>query len=344
MKCKLCSKENDVLIKINEFLFCENCGNFYQNNRSKFAVKNSKYYWLLRGFSEEDAKERVSIIQKERSPRSVLYWIKRGFSEEDAKEQVTIFQTKNGKKNPACIDYWLQKGFSEEDAKEQSNQIGRNNSVRCKEYWLQKGFSEEDAKEQVHFIGDTSSQESFIRRLGEKQGLIAYYNKIKKLKHARSIEGYIERYGHEKGLVLYEKHKQDNQTIGKTSKKANAFFDKLMNYIPNVKHNIYYGKKEFGKQGKKQYYFYDFVIPELKICIEFNGDVFHANPRLFSCDDTPNFFKPKMTSEEIWNHDEEKNNTIKKAGFDVYIVWETDNLDSKINKFKILKNEKNERI
>lgn len=84
--------------------------------------------------------------------------------------------------------------------------------------------------------------------------------------------------------------------------------------------------KEFGFINKalRQYVCFDFVVPNLKKCIEFNGDVYHANQKLFKESDTPNYGKPNMTSTEIWEYDRIKNQSIKDKGYDLLIVWEHD--------------------
>ena len=68
---------------------------------------------------------------------------------------------------------------------------------------------------------------------------------------------------------------------------SKELFERLDNYFHFS--TVYYSPKtkEFGKYCKesKRYYFYDFVLPDIKLCIEFNGDYFHANPKFFKeCD------------------------------------------------------------
>lgn len=84
----------------------------------------------------------------------------------------------------------------------------------------------------------------------------------------------------------------------------------------------------------KNWYSYDFIIKDLKICIEFNGDIFHANPEKFKENDHPNPYKKELTSREIWEYDDIKNNFVKSKGFSLYLVWEN---SYKKNKNKIIK-------
>ena len=44
----------------------------------------------------------------------------------------------------------------------------------------------------------------------------------------------------------------------------------------------------------------DYFIKDLNICIEFNGTVFHADPRKYKEEDTPNPFNRTLLAKDIW--------------------------------------------
>ncbi len=69
---------------------------------------------------------------------------------------------------------------------------------------------------------------------------------------------------------------------------------------------------------------FDYVIPELKLCIEFNGDCFHANRMIYKNSDYPNPFQKHLTAEDIWKYDEIKNSEIINVGYDIIIIWESE--------------------
>ena len=79
---------------------------------------------------------------------------------------------------------------------------------------------------------------------------------------------------------------------------------------------------------------YDFVIFSLKLCIEFNGDIWHANPKIYKEDDCPNFHDKEKTAKEIWNQDKIKFNIIRKRGFRILEIWDS---EYKENPDKIIK-------
>jgi len=92
-----------------------------------------------------------------------------------------------------------------------------------------------------------------------------------------------------------------------------------------LKEHCYFAElnKEFGKMSKSgKYYFYDFAISHQKKCIEFNGNYYHMNPELYKIDE---FNKRRnLTSKEIYNLDEIKNDFIISLGFDILVIWEKD--------------------
>lgn len=69
-----------------------------------------------------------------------------------------------------------------------------------------------------------------------------------------------------------------------------------------------------------------FVVDEAshakKIAIEFFGDYYHCNPRIY--DDTWYNTTIKMTASEKWQYDRRRIAALKKAGYKVIIVWESD--------------------
>ena len=72
----------------------------------------------------------------------------------------------------------------------------------------------------------------------------------------------------------------------------------------------------------------DFYIKELKIAIEFNGNLFHANPKYFKKNDNPNFHCPELTAEQIWEKDQQRYKTLEEEhGIKTIILWESDYTD-----------------
>ncbi len=192
-------------------------------------------------------------------------------------------------------------------------------------------------------------------------------NKIKKNKRDNTcIAKYGKIYSDE-----YEKHISGFKKNIKLAKKASA---KAKLNIKNIEHNkTYFNTEEFKRKRKetllkkygtiiprqkctskwhleiKRLLEYNNIITEKEInivgnyitdefdrinnvCIEFNGDFWHCNPNIFN----ENYYHPiiKMTAKEIWEKDRKKYEMYRKNGYNVFIIWESDNLKKKINEYK----------
>jgi len=146
-----------------------------------------------------------------------------------------------------------------------------------------------------------------------------------------------ERYGDKYELIVDKIKKTNLEKYGVSSTffKSRDFYSKISqelfwsiyNQLPKeLQGHTYFAElnKEFHKYDEiqKKSYFYDFVINNKKICIEFNGDIYHANPQLFSETDCPNPYNKLLTAKEIWEFDNQKNNILLNNNFIVMIVWE----------------------
>jgi very-short-patch-repair endonuclease len=75
----------------------------------------------------------------------------------------------------------------------------------------------------------------------------------------------------------------------------------------------------------------DTVNEELKIVIEYNGDFYHCNPSTWKDDEYNKVIK--MKAKDKWKADNARYAYLRKMGYYVYIVWES---DWKINKTNVL--------
>lgn len=172
-------------------------------------------YWILLGFSEDDANEKSKLERRKCSPRCIEYWIKKGFSEEDAKIKIKEIQN-NGKSNLGSkrteeqkqnmklsqsklhkIDYWIEK-YGEEigtqeflNFKEKKIETGKSSkyfrlsknlntyiegSIRRPEYWIKRGYTEEESK---LIVSKSQSRgiNFYIKKYGEEIGIQRWKNK-----------------------------------------------------------------------------------------------------------------------------------------------------------------------
>ena len=80
----------------------------------------------------------------------------------------------------------------------------------------------------------------------------------------------------------------------------------------------------FKDEVKIDRYFCDEVLESKKLIIEVYGDKFHANPLLFDGNDRPHPFKTGLTSTDIWEYDNKRQNKLESLGYKMIIVWEND--------------------
>jgi hypothetical protein len=98
---------------------------------------------------------------------------------------------------------------------------------------------------------------------------------------------------------------------------------------PDEMKHIHFGNTEYGIYDKenKRYFKYDYVDTAKRIIIEFNGERFH--PRAKFDEGFKNPYEPLLTSEEMWNRDQQKKACAVKNGFTVYYIWENEYLENR---------------
>jgi very-short-patch-repair endonuclease len=74
-----------------------------------------------------------------------------------------------------------------------------------------------------------------------------------------------------------------------------------------------------------------FFVDELnlnkKIIIEINGDYIHANPKSFKPNDVIKILGKRYTAQEKWDYDKQRKDFLESLGYNVLVIWESDDLD-----------------
>lgn len=306
-------KKKDSVMTI-DYVCSDICKNKRKTSLPKKVSATSWQYWVNKGYTKSEANAFVSKLQSERSPRRIEYWIKKGFNVTEAKEKVFEHQKTNGLKN-------LEK-YSREERQERT--------PFSKKYWIKKGYTEEEARKILSKNADGTSLEFFTFKNGNIRGTKLYNEMCSRRKQEYTLRGYQKKYGGIEGERLWSKKFKNRHN----SKKASEFFNKLIYEIGNH-HKIYTSGNINGEYGvlnaeNNKYYFYDFVVPDLKLCVEYHGDYWHCNPKKYHA-----LYEHKQSgllAKDIWKKDKVKIDTImKERGFDVVVVWESDDAHEKIN-------------
>ncbi len=178
-------------------------------------------------------------------------------------------------------------------------------------YYLDRGYDEEVANEMLSDRQRTFSLKKCVEKYGEYEGYKRWLDRQEKWQRNLLENGNIK--------CGYSKVSQD------------LFFNILKNYDYNKTDmsKIYFATKNkeyFLSLKDKGFFVYDYVdLNSMKI-IEYNGDLYHANPNYYNENDyTHPYYKENGPSAlDMWNRDKMKIDIAVKNGFEVLVVWDSD--------------------
>lgn len=75
------------------------------------------------------------------------------------------------------------------------------------------------------------------------------------------------------------------------------------------------------------HYWADELNEQKKFIIEINGDYVHANPLKFKADDVIRLYGQSYTALEKWSADALRKKKLENAGYVVFVIWESDDLE-----------------
>ena len=208
-------------------------------------------------------------------------------------------------RSPLCIEFWEKKYPNKtheqhvklwEAHKKKIRTMTSDHKINpvCWEHWVEKGYTMEEA----------------VKKVSEVQKSRAF-----------TLEKCIKKYGDVEGPKVFEErqikwqkslHKSLNDGNGLAqSIIAKEFFKRL---ISKAKIRKYQFEYQLGR--------YSFDFRYGNVFIEFNGDYWHCNPKIYQ----PNFYNKvnKKTAYEIWSRDKRKLNLATKKGYKVITIWESD--------------------
>lgn len=181
---------------------------------------------------------------------------------------------------------------------------------------------------------DHISKDALIKRYGNVVASEKYIKHINRMKYIHTLPYFIEIYGLIDGPIKLQEYKKSIICSMGKSGISQTLFDSIYPFInEQSKIHTHYAdlNNEFIKVTTTNCYFYDFVISNLKYCIEFNGDMWHANPLKYQETDHPNPFAKNITAKDIWANDGKKLKVLTDMGYRIRIVWESDYRKNKEN-------------
>lgn len=174
-------------------------------------------------------------------------------------------------------------------------------------------------------------------------GLCQAISALKERQATCRLDRFILRYGQEEGTKRWnERQEKWQNTLNSKSieEKARINAAKISSgyTVSNAEKDLHSKLAHLGVSRQlalsynegKNYYVYDIVLGS-KI-IEYNGDIWHANPELYD----ESFVNPisKLTATNIWNKEAHKEAVANSHGYTILRVWES---DYKKNKEKVIK-------
>lgn len=170
------------------------------------------------------------------------------------------------------------------------------------------------------------TKENFIIRYGEELGILKWNNYISKQQFNSSEDAWVIKFGSEGKSLRKEFFTKTLGSGDKFSKISKKLFDDVAENIEGV---CYYGEYEKtidcagGKRVLKPDFLYNNKI------VEFYGDFWHANPLKYnSTDEIKMPGRKEQKAIDIWSRDKERLNLLSSAGFEYFIVWESEYKDS----------------
>ncbi|MCK9415430.1 hypothetical protein M0Q97_02080 [Candidatus Dojkabacteria bacterium] len=158
---------------------------------------------------------------------------------------------------------------------------------------------------------------NFIKKYGELEGIEKWNKYIDRQRYTCSLEYFIEKYGNNLGQDKFDKYAKNRTNFFGYSNISRELFDKIVKKL-NRNYRYYYADDEYIIGP----YLLDFYIKELNISIEYNGNIWHANPKFYESDDKPNPFNKNLTASDIWLKDKIRSEEIKKHVNETFIIWE----------------------
>lgn len=303
--------END-----NVLITCKICGKqstrIYGAHLKSHGLTSKEYLDMFPGsplYTESDNKKTTKNsgkhMKEERYKKMFSEKIK-GENNPNSKSRTTKEQRKQ--RSPFSKSFIKYK--NENDANEFSKKVVENRkpeSFNTKiEFWLKRGLDYDDAEKKLIERQKTFTLEKCIDKHGEETG-----RKIYKDRQDRWQKSLLD------GGKLKSGFSQISQIL---------FYDIFNKYPLERNTDVYFASinKEYFLRSEEKFYQYDFTDLNLHKMIEYNSDVYHANPIIYKKDDHPHPFRRWLTSKDIWDVDEDKLKMANEKGFEVLVIWDSE--------------------
>lgn len=282
----------------------------YNETREKYKNKGT-LDWYIEKYGEVEG----SIRYQEKNSKlsvGVKTLISNGYS----LEEITSIKEKHRNRSKNTLDNYVERYGEDEGYKKfaEWRNTARLRSKRCVEHWLAKGYDFIEATEKVSVFQSKCTLPWYIEKYGEAEGTVKYTE------------------------IVSKKTSEWAKSKGPVSMLETRFFDTLSSQII-----LDYRGRTSRLVIKGQIYYCDYLDPTSNRIIEIYGDYWHMNPIYYQPD---NYNKSiKKFASAIWEADTKRISSLKEAGYQTLIIWESDivkNLYGSLEKAKQFLKESNE--
>jgi len=307
------------------------------------TITENRYILLMGEIEGRKTWSKISNKKKD-SQTEKAYILKHG-----EKKGKAIWDEMNNKRGESAfrLSYWLDKGMSEKEATEKISSLSKKGSLvgnkvqedlrkvdyvewakkmpNTKAFYLKQGFTETESELFVADRQTTFSKKICIKKLGKIEGTKRWEERQEKWMNTLDSKTDAEKF-------RIKKAKIDNRSWCNVSKESLLVFQKAKDLLDNIgiKYNLgVEGNKEYIIHTYKKSFSYDFVIPDLGLAFEYNGEKFHPNPVWLSEDrkkwDVWTQLYSKKDAETCYDFDKVKNLCFKAStNWELHLIWSSD--------------------
>lgn len=329
------------------FPVCRYCGELVVNSNTVLSLTRDKIYMLIPGIRHrviDGKKYEISCCEKclfehctdHPLPKSPKYYFMRnyfgmisfGYSEDEYRKMSSMLC--------GVTQESLRRKWGEEEGdkrwKEYCHKQSESNMFEYKQRkhgWTEEQFEEFNKSRAV-------TLENMIRRHGDK-GKELFDKYCERQAWTNTLEYYITEYGEDEGARRYKIMSDARIEPFKDKSYSNLsqdVFNLLLERLQNL--NIDISGVKYATRDEEQaimtpkgnHYFLDYFDSVNKIIIEFQGDVWHANPAIYGPDDIVMHGVP---AKNYWLADANKEKAIYEAypGYTFLTIWEKDWYENK---------------
>lgn len=225
-------------------------------------------------------------------------------------------------------------GWSEEEFKQYNLSRAVTESNLIKKHGFEEGTKMWNAYvERQKYAG--CKLEYFQEKYGDDIGKKMYLELNGKKR--TTLDNFVRKYGPIQGVIQFDAFIAKISNSKNTSGISQYFFDKIYFKLSvENKKGIFYSNRNFEYCFKQYHkcYFVDFFDRKTNKVIEFMGDYYHCNPKIYAAD----YFNAriKRNAKDVWASDAQRDNDLRTLfNCDILYIWESeinDNLDTAMKK------------